>query len=94
MRVDQDVVKHAKKAEVKLTAQLRSDVEKIEKLEFELIVWKGSNVSAPTSVQLATVHQEVVDLKGKLSSTQAMLEATNKESVVLHRWSRTLIVSI
>jgi len=50
IRVDQDVVKCAKEAKVALVAQLRSVVEKIEKLESELVVLKGSDVSTPTSL--------------------------------------------
>ncbi|KAB2629018.1 hypothetical protein D8674_033813 [Pyrus ussuriensis x Pyrus communis] len=57
MRVDQDVVKCANEVKVALTTQLRSVVKKIEKLEFELAVLKGSDVFAPTSMQLETVYR-------------------------------------
>ena len=79
MRIDQDAVKCPKEAEVALVAQLRSAAEKIEKLESELAILKGSDVSAPTSVQLEIAHQEVIDLKTRRSVTQVMLEALEKE---------------
>ncbi|KAM1504365.1 hypothetical protein FF1_000473 [Malus domestica] len=79
MHVDQDAVKCAKDAEVALMAQLRSTAENIDKLESELVVLKGSDVFAPTSMQLGTAHQEVAYLKAKFSATQAMLEAAEKE---------------
>ncbi|KAM1217213.1 hypothetical protein ACFX2J_013416 [Malus domestica] len=49
MRVDQDVVKCTKEAEVALVAEFCSVTEKIEKLESKLSVLKGSSVSAFTS---------------------------------------------
>ncbi|KAM1216520.1 hypothetical protein ACFX2J_012792 [Malus domestica] len=50
MRIDQDAVKYAKETEVALVAQLRSAAERIKKLESELAVLKGSDVSALTSL--------------------------------------------
>ncbi|KAM1686180.1 hypothetical protein TB2_033497 [Malus domestica] len=50
MRVDQNVIKCAKEAEVALVAQLHSAAEKIEKLESELAVLNGSDVSASISL--------------------------------------------
>ena len=79
IRVHQDAVKCAKEAEVPLTAQFRLAAEKIEKLEYEFAILKRSNVSAPTSMQLETVHQEVFHLNAKLSATQAILEAEENE---------------
>ena len=79
MRVDHDAVKCVKEGEVVLMTHLRSAAKKIEKLESELAVLKGPDVFAPTSVQLETANQEVVHLKAKLSTTQAMLEVVGKE---------------
>ena len=79
IHVDQDAVKCAKKAEVALVAQLCSAVEKIEKLESELAVLKGFDASALTSLQLEIAREEVAHLNERLSATQAMLEATEKQ---------------
>ncbi|KAM2711912.1 hypothetical protein EV1_031990 [Malus domestica] len=57
MRVDQDAVKCAKEAEVVLVAQLRLAAENIKKLESGLAILKGSDVFAPTSVQLEIAFQ-------------------------------------
>ena len=40
---------------------------------------KGSDVSAPTSLQLEIAHQEVAYLNAWLNATQTMLEAVEKE---------------
>ena len=58
-----------KETEVELVAQLRLAAEKIEKLEFELIVLKGFDVSAPTFFQLEIARQEVAHLNARLSVT-------------------------
>ncbi|KAB2603643.1 S ribonuclease [Pyrus ussuriensis x Pyrus communis] len=79
MRIDQDAIKCAKEVEMVLMAQLRSVVEKIEELEFELAVLKGYDVSAPTYLQLEIAHQEVAHLKAKLSAIQVMLEVAENE---------------
>ena len=79
MRVDHDASKCAKEAEVALVAQLRSAAEKIGKLEFELAILKGSDVSAPTSLQLEITREKATHLNARLSKTQTMLEATKKE---------------
>lgn len=50
MWADQDAVKSANEVEVALMAQLRSVVENIEKLEFELVVLKGFDIFTPTYV--------------------------------------------
>ena len=68
MRVDQDDVKCAKEAKMALTARLCSAAEKIEKLKSELVVWKESDVYAPTFMQLETIHQEVIHLQVKLKA--------------------------
>ncbi|KAM2375294.1 hypothetical protein COP2_045329 [Malus domestica] len=47
MHIDQDVVKCVNEVKVALMAQLHSVVEKIEKLEFELAILNGFDVSAP-----------------------------------------------
>ncbi|KAB2603124.1 hypothetical protein D8674_004129 [Pyrus ussuriensis x Pyrus communis] len=56
MCVDQDTVKYAIEVEVALMAQLRPSAVKIEKLESELAFLKGSDVSAPISMQLKNAH--------------------------------------
>ncbi|KAB2605840.1 plastidial pyruvate kinase 1 [Pyrus ussuriensis x Pyrus communis] len=68
-----------REVEVALVAQLHSAAENIEKLKSELAVLKGSDVSAPTSLQLEIAHQKVAHLNVRLSTTQAMLEDTEKE---------------
>ena len=40
---------------------------------------KGSNISAPTSLQLETAHQEIVDLKTRLDAIQVKYESAEKE---------------
>ena len=40
---------------------------------------KGSNISAPTSLQLETACQEIVDLKTRLDAIQVKYESANKE---------------
>ena len=79
MRVDQDAVKCANEAKVALVAQLRSIAENIEKLESELALLKGFNVSAPTSLQLEIAREDAANLNARLSATQAMLEVPEKE---------------
>ncbi|KAM2448798.1 hypothetical protein PS1_018960 [Malus domestica] len=79
IRIDQDAIKCAKEAKVALVAQLRSAAEKIEKLESELAVLNGSDVSTPTSLQLEIAYQEVTHLNARLIATQKMLEAAEKE---------------
>ncbi|KAB2636519.1 protein TOC75-3 [Pyrus ussuriensis x Pyrus communis] len=79
MRVDQAAVKCAKEAEVALVAQLCLAAEKIEKLEYGLVVLKRFDIFAPTSLQLEITHEEVAHLNARLSATQAMLEAVKKE---------------
>lgn len=75
-------------------AQLCSAAEKIEKLEFGLVILKGFDISTPTFVQLETVHWEVVDLKAKLGATPAMLEAIEKKVSRFAPWSKTLSMLI
>ena len=79
MHVDQDAVKCAKEAEVALVAQLRSATEKIEKLESELVVLEESDASVPTSLQLEIAREDAAHLNARLSATQVMLEAVEKE---------------
>ena len=60
MLLDQDT-KAAKEVAKVVVAEAYSSADKIKKLESELVALKGSNISAPTSLQLETVHQEIVD---------------------------------
>ncbi|KAM2757075.1 hypothetical protein PS2_018866 [Malus domestica] len=78
IHVDQDVVKYVKEVEMALTTQLRSVAKKINNLKSELAILKGSDISAPTSIQLETAYQEVSHLKAKLIATPAMLEVAGK----------------
>ncbi|KAM2349303.1 hypothetical protein ACFX1X_012824 [Malus domestica] len=71
MLIDQKDTKEEAKA---MADEAYSSVEKIKRLESELVALKGSNISAPTSLQLETAHQEIVDLKTRLDVIQA--EAT------------------
>ena len=48
-------------------------------MESELVVLKGSNISAPTSLQLETARQEIVDLKTRLDAIQVKYKNAEKE---------------
>ena len=48
-------------------------------MESELAALKGSNISAPTSLQLETARQEIADLKARLDAIQVKYESAEKE---------------
>ncbi|KAM2919778.1 hypothetical protein COP2_041704 [Malus domestica] len=56
-----------------------SSAERIKKLEFEIVALKGSNISAPTSLQLEIASKEIVDLKTRLNAIQVKYENVEKE---------------
>ena len=45
----------------------------------ELVALKGSNIFAPTSLQLEAAHQEIMDLKTRLDAIQVKYESAEKE---------------
>ena len=69
--------KVAKKVVRPMAAEAYS--EKIKMLESELVALKRSNVSAPTSLQLETARQEIIDLKSRLDVIQLKYESAEKE---------------
>ncbi|KAB2622479.1 hypothetical protein D8674_024661 [Pyrus ussuriensis x Pyrus communis] len=60
MFLDQDDTKAAKKLAKTVATEAYSSAEKVKKLDFELHALKGSNISAPTSLQLETAHQKIL----------------------------------
>ena len=58
---------------------------KLKDLESELAALKGSNVSAPTSLQLETARQEITNLKARLD---AVLSSLGQWSPGLPSWRR------
>ncbi|KAM1461310.1 hypothetical protein ACFX11_045681 [Malus domestica] len=72
MFLDQDDTKAAKEMARTMAAEAYSSVEKINKLESELAVLKGSNIPAPTSLQLEAARQEIMDLKTRLDAIQVV----------------------
>ncbi|KAM1807243.1 hypothetical protein ACFX11_030288 [Malus domestica] len=79
MLLDREDTKVAKEMARTMAAKAYSSVEKIKKLEFELAILKGSNTSAPTSLQLEAARQEIVDLKTRLVAIQVKYESAEKE---------------
>ncbi|TQE08219.1 hypothetical protein C1H46_006186 [Malus baccata] len=61
-----------------MVAETYSFAEKITKLESELVAFKGSNISAPTS-QLEPAHQKINDLKARLDVIQVKYESIDME---------------
>ena len=45
----------------------------------QLVALKGSNISAPTSLQLETTRQEIIDLKTRLDAIQVKHESKENE---------------
>ena len=79
MVLDQEDTKAAKEMAKTMAAEAYSLAEKLKKLESELAALKGSNISAPTSLQLDTARQEITDLKTRLDATQVKYESAEKE---------------
>ncbi|KAM2125104.1 hypothetical protein ACFX1Q_015620 [Malus domestica] len=64
-----------------MAAEAYSSVEKIKRLDFELVALKWYNISAPTSLQLETARQDIVDLKTKLDAIQVKYENAEKKII-------------
>ena len=79
MVLDQEDTKAAKEVARSMAAEAYSSAEKVKKLESELAALKGSNISAPTSMQLEIARQEITDLKARLDATQVKYESAEKE---------------
>ena len=62
-----------------MAAEAYSSTEEIKKLDYELVVLKGSNIYAFISLQLETAYQEIVDLKTRLEAIQVKYESAKKE---------------
>ena len=62
-----------------MVAEAYSSSEEIKRLNSELVALKGSNISAPTSLQLETACQEIVVLKTRLNAIQVKYESIEKE---------------
>ncbi|KAM1486977.1 hypothetical protein ACFX2I_001096 [Malus domestica] len=77
--LDQEDTKAAKEMAKTMAAEAYSSVEKIKKLESELAVLKGSNIPAPTSLQLEAARQEITDLNTRLDAIQVKYEGAEKE---------------
>ena len=64
MVLDQEDTKAAKEVARSMAAEAYSSAEKVKKLESELAALKGSNISAPTSLQLETASPRDHGLEG------------------------------
>ncbi|KAM2713812.1 hypothetical protein EV2_043626 [Malus domestica] len=73
MLLDQENTKAAKEMRMTMAVKAYSSVEKIKKLESELVALKGFDISAPISLQLETSRQEIVDLKQGLTRSKLRL---------------------
>ncbi|KAM1851294.1 hypothetical protein ACFX13_015384 [Malus domestica] len=62
-----------------MAAEAYSSAEKVKKLEYELAALKRFNIFAPTSLQLETVRQEIVDLKTRLNAIQVKYESAKND---------------
>ncbi|KAM1845080.1 hypothetical protein ACFX13_019414 [Malus domestica] len=79
MLLNQEDTKASKKMAKTMAVEAYSSAEKIKRLEFEFIILKGSNISAPISLQLETALQNIVDLKSRLDVVQVKYESAEKE---------------
>ncbi|KAM1221804.1 hypothetical protein ACFX2J_009414 [Malus domestica] len=76
---DQKDTKVAKEVARVMAAEAYSSAEKIKRLESELIILKGSNISHFTSLQLEIALQEIVDLKTRFDAIQVKYKSAKKE---------------
>ncbi|KAM2099632.1 hypothetical protein ACFX1T_026895 [Malus domestica] len=79
MLLNQKDTKAANEVEKIVATEAYSSAEKIKRLEFKLIALKGSTITAPTSLQLNTARQEIIDLKTRLDAIQVKYESAEKE---------------
>ena len=79
MLLDQEDTKATKEVAKNMAAEAYSSAEMIKRLESEFVALKGSNIFAPTSLQLKTAHKEIVDLKTRLDAIQVKYETIEKE---------------
>ena len=79
MVLDQEDIKAAQEVARSMAAEAFSSTKKVKNLESELAALKGSNVSAPTSLQLETARHEIANLKARLDATQVKYESAEKE---------------
>ncbi|KAM1750961.1 hypothetical protein ACFX11_009134 [Malus domestica] len=71
--------KAAKEVAKTMAVEAYSSAEEIKRLDSKLVALKGSNISAPTSLQLETARHEIVDLKTRLDAIQVKYESAEKE---------------
>ncbi|KAM1097891.1 hypothetical protein ACFX19_015490 [Malus domestica] len=71
--------KAAKEVAKTMAAEAYSLAEEIKRLDSELVTLKGSNISAPTSLQLEIACHEIVDLKIRLDVIQVKYESAKNE---------------
>ncbi|KAM1630472.1 hypothetical protein EV2_018931 [Malus domestica] len=71
--------KAAKEVVKTMVTEAYSFTEKIKRLKSELVALKGSNTSTPTSWQLETTSQEIIDLKTRLDAIQVKYESVETE---------------
>ncbi|KAM1610083.1 hypothetical protein ACFXTI_021865 [Malus domestica] len=62
-----------------MAAEAYSSTKEIKRSDSVLVALKGSNIFAPTSLQLKTAHQEIVNLKTRLDVIQVKYESAEKE---------------
>ncbi|KAM2599611.1 hypothetical protein TB2_038006 [Malus domestica] len=79
MLIDQEDTKVANEVAKVVASETYSSAEKIKRLKYELVVLKGSNISAPTSLQVETTRQEIVDLKTRFNAIQVKYESAKNE---------------
>ncbi|KAM1349730.1 hypothetical protein ACFX2F_003769 [Malus domestica] len=79
MFLDQENTKVAKEVVRIVAAKVYSSAEKVKRLKSKLVALKGSNISAPTSLQLETARQEIMDLKNRLNVIQVKYESAENE---------------
>ena len=77
--LDQEDIKAAQEVARSMAAEAYSSTEKVKNLESELAALKGSNVSAPTSLQLETARHEIANLKARLDATHVKYESAENE---------------
>ncbi|KAM2127812.1 hypothetical protein ACFX1R_007674 [Malus domestica] len=62
-----------------MVAEAYSLADEIKRLDSKLVALKWSNIYTPTSLQLKTAHQDIVDLKTKLDVIQVKYKSAENE---------------
>ncbi|KAB2608578.1 paramyosin-like [Pyrus ussuriensis x Pyrus communis] len=85
MLLNQNNTEAAKEMTKIMAAEASSSVSLIKRLKSELITLKGSNISAPTSLELQTARQKIIqDLERVVSELHSTVYTKDKEFIVVY----------